>query len=96
MRREEVLARLVSCRDELREMGIGSLSIFGSVARDEATADSDVDLLVDFSRPVGLLHFARVRRRLSEILGCQADLVTRAALREEMRERILKEAIRAA
>ena len=96
MRREEALARLAAHRGELQSMGIESLSIFGSVARDEAADGSDVDLLVEFARPIGLLEFARVRRRLTEILGCQADLVTVAALRDEMRSEVLKEAIRAA
>jgi predicted nucleotidyltransferase len=96
MRRDEALARLAAHRSELQSMGIASLSIFGSVARDEAADSSDVDLLVEFAKPVGLLEFARVRRRLTEILGCEADLVTVAALRDEMRDEVLKEAIRAA
>jgi len=96
MKRQEVLDRLAAHRAELQQMGIESLALFGSVARDEATDASDVDLLVEFSRPTGLFHFAHVRRCLSEILDCPVDLVTSGALREEMRGRILREAIRAA
>ena len=55
MKRDEVLKILADHRDELRQQfGVKSLALFGSVARDEATETSDVDLLVEFERPVGL------------------------------------------
>jgi predicted nucleotidyltransferase len=92
----EVVRRLQEHEKDLHEMGIASLSVFGSVARGEASGKSDVDLLVEFSRPLGLFEFARIRRHLSDILGCQADLVTRDALREEMRDEVLREAVHAA
>lgn len=96
MKRDEILSILVAHRNELREQfGIKSLALFGSVARNEAVETSDVDLLVEFDRPVGLFEFARVRRYLSSLFGCEVDLVTLAALRQEMREHILQEAIRA-
>ena len=93
MKRQDVLDKLATHNVELKEMGIESLALFGSVARDEATDASDVDLLVEFNRSVGLFHFARVRRRLSELLGCSVDLATPGALREEMRDEILQEAV---
>jgi predicted nucleotidyltransferase len=96
MKCKEILDTIAVHREELHELGIGSLAVFGSVARGEATDSSDVDLLVEFSRPVGLFHFSRVRRRLSEMLGAPVDLVTLKALREEMKDQILREAIRAA
>lgn len=96
MRKEDIINTLTAHRSQLREMGIKSLALFGSTARDEATEGSDVDLLVEFDRPVGLFHFARVRRELSNMLGCPVDLVTRKALREETRDEILQEAIHAA
>jgi predicted nucleotidyltransferase len=74
---------------------VARLAVFGSVARNEATAASDVDILVEF-RPdarIGLFEFARLRRDLSEILGCEVDLVTPEALHPSMRESILREAI---
>jgi predicted nucleotidyltransferase len=55
-----------------------------------------VDVLVEFAKPVGLFAFVRLRRRLEELLGTRVDLVTPEALKEPLRERILKEAIRAA
>lgn len=97
MRRQEVLDRLAARKGELRELGVVSLSLFGSVARDEATEKSDVDLLVEFDRPVGLFHFVRVKQYLEGVLGVGAvDLVMPGALIEELREEILHEAIRAA
>jgi predicted nucleotidyltransferase len=75
---------------------VRSLELFGSVARGEARADSDVDLLVEFDGPVGLFHFFRVQRRLEEILGARVDLVMRDAVKPQLRERMFAEAIRAA
>ena len=96
MTREQALSILAAHTQKLREFGVASLSIFGSVARNEATEDSDVDILVEFSRPVGLFAFVRLRRRLQEILGRGVDLVTPDALKAPLRERILKEAVHAA
>jgi predicted nucleotidyltransferase len=59
-------------------------------------AASDVDLLIEFARPVGLLHFVRVKRHLERILGTRVDLVTRGALKPQLRDAILREAVRAA
>ncbi len=92
----EVLRKLKEHQADLHSMGIASLSVFGSVARGEASDESDVDLLVEFMKSPGLLEFARIRRYLSDILGSQADLVTRDALREEMRDEVLREAVHAA
>ena len=95
MKQREAIDRLSAHKEELLELGIGMLAIFGSVARDEVSDTSDIDLLVSFNKPVGLFHFARVQRRLSEILGCPVDLVTPQALRDEMRDEILREAVNA-
>jgi len=98
MRLEEVLNVLTAHRERLRAFGVKSLAVFGSVARDEASEGSDVDVLVEFApdRPVGLIHFISLKQYLEEILGCGVDLATPGALREGMRDRILREAIHAA
>ncbi len=95
MTREEAIRRLAASQPELAALGVRSLDLFGSVARGEAGPDSDVDLLVDFDRPVGLFHFFRVQRRLEEILGCKVDLVMRDAVKRQLRDRIFAEAVRA-
>lgn len=93
--REEVQRRLGGAQAELASLGVRTLDLFGSVARGEARSASDVDLLVDFDRPIGLFHFFRVQRRLEEILGCQVDLVMREAVKPQLRDRIFSEAVRA-
>ena len=93
--REEVQRRLSEQRAELADLGVRSLDIFGSVARGEAALESDVDLLVEFDRPIGLFHFFRVQRRLEQILGCRVDLVMRDAVKPQLRDRIFREAVRA-
>ncbi len=93
---EDVVAALAEHRDELRESGVASLVLFGSVARREANAASDIDLLVDFDHPVGLFALLRLQARLQEWLGRPVDLVPRDSLRPELRERVLTEGLRAA
>ncbi len=97
MTRQEVLDKLEANRSQLRRMGVKSLSLFGSLARDEATDHSDVDLLVEFDRPIGLFQFIRVQQYLQNILGVdRVDLVMLDALHEALRDNILRDAIRAA
>lgn len=94
--REDVLAHLHQAAPELRAQGVKDLWLFGSAARAELKASSDIDILVDFAVPVTLFDFARLRRRLEALLGRPVDLVTRDALKPQLRERILREAVRAA
>lgn len=96
MEREKMISLLKSHKRQLKKFGVCSISIFGSVARNQARKRSDIDLLVDFDRPIGLFEFARLKMYLEELLGRKVDLVTPEALRKELREIILKEAIRAA
>jgi predicted nucleotidyltransferase len=70
---------------------VDSLSVFGSFARNENRADSDLDLLVSFSRPISLLKLVALERELSEFFGKEVDLLTEAALSPYLRDRILKE-----
>ena len=93
MTRAEVLARLQGHTTELRRMDVASLAVFGSVARDEAGPDSDVDLLIEFTRPVGMFRFLAVKEYLETLLGRPVDLATRDALKRQFRDAILREAI---
>lgn len=93
---DEVRRRIRTNLPELSRLGVRSLALFGSVARGEATPTSDIDLLVDFARPVGLFGFLLVKQRLERLLGCEVDLVTRDALKPQLRDAILKEAVPAA
>ena len=98
MNKTDALRIIFENHDKLKDYSVKSLAIFGSVARDEATQTSDIDILVEFEedKPVGLFLFARLQRFLSGILGCRVDLATREALRAEMRDQILREAIHGA
>ena len=89
-----MLAIVKAHQAKLQELGVKSLDVFGSVARDEARPDSDVDFLVEFSRPVVFFYFFRIQHYLEDILGRDIDLGTQDALREHLREPVLKDAIR--
>lgn len=94
-RRDEVLNLAAQHQEKLKDMGVKSLALFGSVAREEATPDSDVDFLVEFDdRPIGLFDLSRVRLYLEDVLGSKVDMGTEDSLREHLRERVLREKIR--
>lgn len=96
MKRKKALEILAQHQKDFARFKVKSLSVFGSVARDEARADSDIDLLVEFSEPVGIFEFLDLKEYLESILGRRVDLATEQALKRQLREQILKEAIRAA
>ncbi len=78
----------------LREQyGVGQLAVFGSWARGEQSADSDLDVLVEFERAPTIFGFMELREELSELLLLRVDLVSRKSLRGRRGERILREAI---
>jgi uncharacterized protein len=91
--RASVVARLAERRQEIRSYGIDSLDLFGSIARGEGHADSDVDLLVAFKGPVTSDQFFGLKFFLEDLLGRRIDLVTRAALREPHRRTIESELV---
>ena len=97
MTRDDILKKLAASRPELDRFHVERLSVFGSVARNEASDDSDVDVLVEFDPdvPVGLFAFVGLLDFLEDVLGTRIDLATPDALRPEMRDRILEEAVRA-
>ena len=98
MVRDIILKKLSENRQLLMIYGIKDIRLFGSVARGEAGAGSDVDLLVEFetSAHIGMFEFSRLRRELSQLLGCEVDLATPDALHKKMKKNIVREAIRAA
>lgn len=96
MRRDEVIAQLAAHKAELAALSVRSLSLFGSVARDEAVPGSDIDLLVEFSEPVGMFEFLEVKAYLEALLGAKVDLVTPGALKPRLKERIMREVVHAA
>jgi len=97
MTRREALRRLTRNRDKLRTLAVQHIAVFGSTARDQATVHSDVDILVEFEAEahVGLFAFVRLLDFLADVMDTRIDLATPDALRPEMRDEILHEAVRA-
>lgn len=94
MSRQHVLSTLRAQKAVLHErFGVARLTLFGSVARDEAVQGSDVDLLVEFDRPVGLFLFLELQNHLEALVGCAVDLGTLQSLKPRLRERVMAEAV---
>ncbi len=94
MKRREVIRILDERRKELADRyGVKSLALFGSVARDEATSTSDVDLLVEFDRPVGLFGLFVLQDYLEILFGCPVDLGTPDSLKPRIRSKVLEECV---
>lgn len=94
MKRDEVLAKIASLLPDARRLyAVRDLAVFGSVARDEAKTTSDIDVLVEFEGKTTFDHFMGLKFYLEDSLGVPIDLVTRKALRRELRQRIEEEAI---
>jgi len=93
MKREHVLRILSAHHQDLKNLHVKALALFGSVARDEATAESDVDLLVEFEGGATFDRYMDLKFFLEECLGCRIDLVTRDALKPRVRPQVEREAI---
>lgn len=86
-------ARLRDLKPELeRRYGVRRIGVFGSVARGEEDADSDVDILVELEEPIGW-ELVDLQDRLEEVLGRRVDLVTVGALRDEMSTAVMREVV---
>jgi hypothetical protein len=88
----ELLSRLAELRPWLASRGVKSLRLFGSYARDQASETSDVDLIVEFSRPIGLAMLT-LQDDLSERLGVPVELVTERGLAPDIRLTALRDAV---
>ncbi len=97
MRRDTVIAAIHAHLGELRQrFGVRDLAVFGSVARDEATGTSDVDVLVEFAGPTTFDGYFGVKERLEEILGTRVDLATPAMLKPRLKLEVEREGVRVA
>lgn len=92
MTRAELLSRLHDLKPWLEEQGVKRVRVFGSYARDEARADSDVDLLVELDRPMGLRFFG-IQGELSRRLGLQVEMCTENEVHRAIRRDVLAEAV---
>jgi len=95
MDKAAVIARLREYEPELKAAGITRLSLFGSVARGDATSESDVDLMAEFdpTKQFSLLEMVSLENRLADILGVRVELTLARALKDNIRERVRAEAV---
>lgn len=75
------------------EYGIEEIALFGSIARNEANPESDLDVLVTFDREIGFLKFIELEERIEQITGKNVDLVTEKALKPKIGKRIQQDKI---
>ncbi len=95
MQRAHALDLLKKSKPELiKRFGIRQLALFGSTARDDANARSDVDVLVEFAGIATSARYFGLLFHLEDLLDCRVDLVTEKALRRELRPFVEAEALR--
>ena len=80
-------------KDLFTQFHVKKISIFGSYARGKQTNKSDLDILVEFSQPVGFFKFMDLEEYLQKLLHTKIDLVTKKALRPRIGKQILKETV---
>jgi predicted nucleotidyltransferase len=88
MTRDEAVQRIQRVLPALRSAGVRSLALFGSIARNEAGPESDVDVLVDFEGSATFDAYMDVKECLEQALGRRVDLVTRAALKPRLKAHV--------
>lgn len=93
MSRDEILRLLSQHRSELKHAGVRRLACFGSVARGEARADSDIDFIVEFTGTPDFARYMDLKFYLEDLLGKRVDLVTHKALRPQLRAHVEREAV---
>jgi predicted nucleotidyltransferase len=96
MNRIEVVAQIQRLEPELRLLGVRSISIFGSVARDEASSSSDLDLIAVFESPHTFRQYFDTLLLLEDRLQVKVDLAEPHTLHPKLRDRILAEALKVA
>ena len=92
---QSVLETLRAHEHELRLLGVAHAAVFGSVARGEASAESDVDVLVDLDQnlPMGVFEYARMKLYINELLEGSSDVVNLRTLKPLLRASILHDAV---
>ncbi|TWI70285.1 hypothetical protein LZ24_02295 [Desulfobotulus alkaliphilus] len=94
MEKDHILALLIRSKPVLeKRFGVTRLALFGSVARNESSATSDVDVMVSFDGPATSERYFGVQFFLEDLLGVSVDLVTEKALRPELRPFIERERV---
>ena len=89
----EVLKTLAQNSQTIQKLGVRSLALFGSVANDRATAESDLDFLVEFEGATTFDSYMDLKFFLEDLFDKPVDLVTKHSLKKEIRQTVLQEAI---
>jgi len=76
-----------------KQYPVSKIGVFGSFARGDANSESDIDLLIDFSKPVSLFSFVDIKLDLENLLQRKVDLVTENALKPRIKDKILNEVV---
>ena len=91
MTKEDILSKLLELKPELKkQFAVREIGIFGSFADNSNSEDSDIDILVELERPIGWKFFT-LEIYLEKVLGRKIDLVTKNALKEQIKDNILKQ-----
>jgi len=91
---DEIKAKIAEKKNVLAEsFKVKSIGVFGSAANGEFTAESDVDILVEFFETPDIFEFIRLEEFLTALLGKKVDLATKEALKPALKGKILKETI---
>lgn len=91
---EEISKTLKTHKESLKnEYEVTEIGLFGSYVKGMQKESSDIDILVEFQRAIGLIAFVRLKNRLTELLGIQVDLVMKKALKPKIGKRILDEVV---
>ncbi len=94
MKKEDIIKKISKPLPLLKDKyHIKSMGIFGSYVRGEEKKDSDLDILVEFQEPIGLLKFIELENDLSDMIGIKVDLVSKKALKSRIGSYILKEVV---
>lgn len=88
----QIKKKIKNCEAILKKKyGVKKIGVFGSYIKNQANKKSDVDILVEFDKPIGLFKFIELENFLKEKVGIKVDLVTKDSLKPTIGKRILKE-----
>jgi uncharacterized protein len=91
---DEIKELIGQSREDLRlQYGVKEIGIFGSFVKGTQKVGSDLDILIEFEKPIGFVRFMRLESRLSELFEVRVELVTKNALKPHIGRRILQEVI---
>ena len=91
---DEIKSLIKAIKPELvKKYHLKSIGIFGSYVRNEQKEDSDIDVLIELSEPMGLITFIGIEREISELIGIKVDLIIKDSLKPRIGQYILKEVL---